>query len=268
MRKIALLIALLSAAALAPACAAVYPELSTPTHAPVEGQPLDPPPESVKWIELKGASVPRLTRDGRPWGALGSTEPSPYAVVFVNGQPIIRTDAEPKTFTPTWPNSKRGNFALERGDRIRVELWESRPVSDRPIGMRDVIFTGDLTDDNELHVRLEGGAEVTLKIEPARPVVGLGLRYELRGVDGVYVTQVVEHSPAGRAGVKPGDRIVALDGRSTNGMSEAEIRSLLNMQHPHGLALQLLRRDGSQLALSLKEGAIYALEGEEVARPQ
>jgi len=262
MRKIAFHIALLSAAALAPACAAVYPELATPTHTPVTGQHLEPPPESVKWIELKGASVPKLTRDGRPWGTLGSTEPSPYAIVFVNGQPIIRTDVEAKTLTPTWPGSKRGNFTLSRGDRIRVELWESRPVADRPIGVRELTFTGDLTDENELIVSLEGGAEVTLKVESARPVVGFGLSYELRGVDGVFVTRVIQHSPAGRAGIKPGDQIISIDGRPTSGMNEAEIRSLMNMQHPLGLALQLHRADGTAYALSLKDGAIYVLEGE------
>ena len=259
MRKIALVIAFLGATAFASACAAVYPELATPTHAPVTGQELEPPPETVKWIELKGASVPRLTRDGRPWGTGSKNAPSSYAIVFVNGQPIIRTQPEADTFAPTWPGSKRGNFALAKGDRIRIELWESRPVNDRPIGVREITFTGEVNDDNELTVLLDGGAEATLKIEPARPVVGLGFRYELRGIDGVFVTRVVEHSPAGRAGVKPGDQIVAIDGRPTHGMSEAEIRSLLNMHHPQGLALQLRRPDGSLVALSLKDGAIYEL---------
>lgn len=262
MRKNALVIALLGAVAFAPACAAVYPELATPVHAPLTGQELEPPPENVKWIALKGASVPRLTRDGRTWGTGGKTTPTAYAIVFVNGQPIIRTEPEADTFTPTWPSAKRGNFALTRGDRIRIELWESRPVSDRPIGVRDITFTGDVNDENELTVLLDGGAEVTLKIEPARPVVGMGFRYELRGVDGVFVTRVVEHSPAGRAGIKPGDQIVAIDGRPTHGMNEAEIRSLLNMHHPQGLALKLRRADGTQAALSLKDGAIYALEDE------
>lgn len=244
-------------------CAAVYPELKTPVHAPVEGQPLDPPPPSLKWIAVAGATVPKLTRDGRAWGAAFSNEPSPYAIVFVNGEPILRTEAEPNTFAPTWPSAPRGNFVLEEGDRIRVELWESRPVSDRPIGVRDVRFAkADLTDDAELIVPLEGGAELVLKIEAARPEVGLGFRYELRGLDGVFLTRVFELSPAGRAGLNVGDQVVAIDGRPTKGMSPAEIQSLLNMQHPAGFQLQLKRQDGSLIALTLKEGAIYSLYGE------
>lgn len=243
-------------------CAAVYPELATPTHPPVTGQPLDPPPSSLKWIAVQGATVPKLTRDGRSWGAIGSKEPSPYAIVFVNGEELLRTLPESNTFTPTWPGSPQGNFVLTEGDRLRVELWESRPMTDRPIGVRELSFTGELTDDNELIVGLDGGAELTLKVEPARPQVGLGFRYELRGVDAVYVTRVAKESPAGRAGIQAGDQIVAIDGRPTKGMSTGEIQSALNMQHPAGFVLQLRRADGSMVALTLKEGAIYSLYGE------
>lgn len=256
------LAALFLAGSFATGCAAVYPELKTPAHPPVAGQPLDPPPASLKWLSIQGASIPPVTRDGRSWGALGSSQPSSYVIVFVNGKPILRTETQADTFKPTWPGSPQGNFALAEGDKIRAELWESRPVSDRPIGVKDLTFTGELTDDNELIVPLEGGAEVVLKVEPARPVVGLGFRYELRGVDGVYVTRVQKESPAGRAGIRVSDQIVAIDGKPTKGMSTGEIQSLLNMQHPTGVVLQLHRNDGSLLALTIKEGAIYALYGE------
>lgn len=262
MRQNALLLAAFLAGSLSAACAAVYPELRTPTHAPAGGQVLDPPPASLKWISVEGATIPKLTRDGRSWGALGSQEPSSYAVVFVNGAELLRTKVESKTFNPTWPGSPEGNFILEEGDRLRVELWESRPMNDRPIGVRELTYAGELTDEHELAVSLDGGATLTLKIEPARPLVGLGFRYELRGEGSVYVTRVDEQSPAGRAGVRKGDRIVGIDGKPTKGMSTGEIQTLLNMQHPAGFQLQLGRADGAMVTLTLKEGAIYSLYGE------
>lgn len=231
-------------------------------HSPLEGQPLDPAPDSLKWISVEGATIPKLTRDGRTWGALGSQEPSSYAVVYVNGAELFRTKAESKSFSPTWPGSPEGNFVLALGDRLRVELWESRPMNDRPIGVREVGYTGDLTDENQLIVSLDGGAELVLKIEPARPLIGLGFRYEVRGVDGVVVTRVEAESPAGRAGIKKGDRIVAIDGKPTKGMALGEIQTLLNMQHPGGFQLQLGRADGSMVTLTLKEGAIYSMYGD------
>lgn len=240
-------------------CAAVYPELQTPSHAPVEGQPLDPPPASVKWIAISSATIPKLTRDGRSWDG-GSSGPSAYAIIFVNGEPILRTEPEARTFSPTWPSAPKGNFILEEGDRVRVELWESRPVNDRPIGVRELRFAKeDLTDEHELLVALDGGADVVLKVEAARAQVGLGFRYELRGLDGVYLTRVFALSPAGRAGLEVGDQIIAIDGRPTKGMTPPEIQSLLNMQHPGGFQLKLARKDGSLVALTLREGAIYSL---------
>lgn len=259
MRKIGSFSIVLLAMALGPGCAAVYPEIKTPTREPVVGQPLDPPPSSLKWVAIQGATVPRLTRDGRSWGALGSTEPSSYAIISVNGAELFRTGIEAKTFSPTWPDAPRGNFPLTKGDRLRVELWESRPMHDRPIGIRELVFDGQTTDDDELRVFLEGGAELVLKIAPAKALVGLGFRYELRGVDGVFITQVESESPAGRAGLRQGDRIVAIDAKPTKGMSTGEIRSLLNMNHPQGLVLQLGRADGSTVALTLKAGAVYSL---------
>jgi hypothetical protein len=249
--------------ALGAGCSVVYPEVQTPVRS-VDRRPLDPPPKDVMWISLKGASVPAETRDGRKWGNdLTGPKPDPYALLFLNGQLLIKTPAQPGTLNPSWPNAPAGNFRLRDGDRFRVELWDSGTLHDKPIGIKDI---GMLADD-EIQIAAEGGVEcdsgarVRIAFEPAHARVGLGFHYELR-IGESYVTRVYEESPAGRAGIKPGDRIMSLDGKLVADLKPTEVQSILNTPRLEGLAMTVQHPQGASVSVSLKEGAIYPLFSE------
>jgi len=252
---------LLLAAAVS-ACSAVYPEIQTPVRS-LDSRQVDPAPKEIVWIRLKGATVPSETRDGRKWGGdLSGHAPDPYALLFMNGKLLLRTPVQSSTLSPTWPVGPAGNFRLIDGDRFRVELWDSTTLHDHPIGVKEI---GSLNEEismaGEVDVECDTGARVRVAFEPAHGRLGLGFYYELR-VGEVYVTRVYEESPAGRAGIKPTDQILTLDGKPVDKMKPAEVQSILNTPHLDGLAMTI-RHTGSQPAqLSLREGSIYPLFSE------
>jgi S1-C subfamily serine protease len=69
--------------------------------------------------------------------------------------------------------------------------------------------------------------------------------------EGLLVETVVPDSPAYHAGLLPGDRIVAIDGQATNGLSPKEISELLSKRdEAHGIALKI-DRGGPLFAMSM-----------------
>ncbi len=74
------------------------------------------------------------------------------------------------------------------------------------------------------------------------------------GRHGVVVREVEPGSPAARAGVRPGDVVVAIDGRELRSREEFEARTA-GLAQGEDLRLDLLR-DGAELAVPLTAGAL------------
>jgi hypothetical protein len=239
-------------------CGAVYPEVRTPMVVP-GAQDLEPAPKDMRWIGFLRATVPPQTRDGRKWDATGNAAPDPYATLSLKGTVVIKTRTQSNTTSPTWPDAPAGNFRLRRGDRFRVELWDTNPLTDHPIGVKDgVSFEDDNVSNGKVEITFDTGAEIVIAVEPPRARYGMGFFYELR-VGETYVTRVYQESPASRAGIKAGDQIVTLDGQPVAKMKETQVQGVLNKPHLSGLPIELRHKDGSQIKLDLKDGAIYPL---------
>jgi hypothetical protein len=236
----------------------VYPELQTPLRAQGSRQ-VEAAPKDMFWIRIKGATIPPETRDGRRWGGdLTGHAPDPYALLLLNGKVLLKTPVQSSSLSPTWPDGPAGNFRLHEGDRFRVELWDSNTIHDRPIGIKDIgMLSEEILSTGEADVECDTGARVRVAFEPAHARIGLGFHYELR-VGEVFVTRVYEESPAGRAGMRPGDEVMSLDGKPVASLKPAEVQSTLNTPHSDALAI-VIRHPGStpSVSLSLKEGAVY-----------
>jgi hypothetical protein len=252
----------LSCAASILACSAVFPELQAPVRVPRPNE-VEPPPAGLKWLAFKGATVPEQTRDGRKWGSdLGKGGPDPYAILYVNGKPLLKTSTHANTLQPTWPDGPAGNFYIAPTDRFRVELWDSNPINDHPIGIKDIKEVSD--DDerrSEIDVECDTGARVKVAFEPAHSRLGLGFFYELR-VGEIVVTRVYKESPAARAGMKPGDQITMLDNKAVSEMKTGEVQSTINTPHLEGMPTKIRHPNGQEVVVTLKEGAIFPLFSE------
>ncbi len=250
-------------AVLVTGCPAVFPEIGTRLKvAPKDAALEPPPPETLVWIRFMGATVPEKTRDGRKWDQVLGSLPDPYAKLMVNGAELFRTTVQSDTLTPDWPDAPRGNFEIPRGAKLRVELWDSSPINDAPIGIRDFSRpSADELIDGKYRMELKGGGEITIAFEPAHPMFGLGFWFELRN-DSTFVTRFVEGGPAERAGLLKGDQILSIGGKKVAGMKPDEVRSVLNSAPVSGLDLEVRRPDGTTVTLNVKEGPIYPSYGE------
>jgi hypothetical protein len=248
-------------------CAAVFPELPTKfSKAPDLGTYDPPPPSDRLRLRVLSGKVPPKTRDGRDWDQTFGSKPHPYALILVNKKEVLRTDPQVDAYEPTWPDGPKGNFALAIGDKIEAQLWHDSTLSDTPIGVQERTLTADLVDIGEMRFELSGGGELVLELKPAEAIWGAGFWFELRN-DSVVVTRLVDGSPASRADLRPGDRIVSIDGKALVDLPLPERRSLLAAFPAKGYALALERKDGSTLQVELKEGPIYPLFSEYTRLP-
>lgn len=238
-------------------CGAIYPELGTRVEAPPTGVELQPPPPAgLRWVAFESAEVPAKTRDGRAWGRVQDSMPDPVARLFVNDVEILKTSAAPKTLTPTWADSKSGNFPISVGDKLRVEVWDNDPLQDRAIGRAEGRVSSEMVSEGRWRASFDMGGSVTLVIAPARARWGLGFWYELRQ-GGSGITRLLDNSPAARAGLKKGDTITVIGKTDVSQMTSDEVRSSMNSPPVEGLSLTVRHPDGSTLEAIVKAGPIY-----------
>lgn len=249
-------------------CGAVYPEVATPVRSVPQGREVSPePPPNLLYIVLEKAIIPRQTRDGRKWDAVGGAAPDPFAKVLVNGEEIIKTPIENNTLHPTWPDQVRANYQVEHGARVQLELWDSNPIHNDPICRKSIEFIHEKVGTGANEVLCDSGARILLRVDKARPQLGLGLFYEL-GSQKAAVTRVIRHSPAARAGLAKGTEIVSIQSQAVKQLDADQIRSLINANAPTGIQLSVKLPDGVQKQVEFKEGAIYPLVSEGVTFQQ
>jgi membrane-associated protease RseP (regulator of RpoE activity) len=243
-------------------CGAVYPEMKTPVRAPAAGTSADPPPPAdFYFITFAGAHVPPKTRDGRDW------VPNPFAKLLVEGKEILVTPTESANNWPRWQDQKHANYRIGDDDTVTIEVWDDGTVGDQPICMATVRDLHRIVEGGSNQIDCDSGARVWLNVEPAHAMLGVGFYYELGGQGGVQVTRVLGQSPAERAGIVPGDRIVAVQDEPVKGMDPLQVRSTVNSHVREGLNLDLLGKDGKKRRVSVKEGPIYPLDGDDLALP-
>jgi hypothetical protein len=243
------------------ACAAVYPEVSTPVKPVPAGRELvPPPPTDVLYIAIVQVEIPNRTRDGRHWdGAVGGL-PDPYAKVFLNDKELFHTPTQSDTLKPVWPDAPKTNYDVPKNAVLSIELWDDNPVHSVPICAQEFrdLHTAAV-EDGELVATCDGGARIRIDLKPAQAKFGLGFYYELRA-ESVAITRVMPLSPASRAGLKGGEEIVQVMARPVKRMTSAELRSLINAHAPQGLKMRV-RSGIDERELEIKEGPIY-IKGE------
>lgn len=239
-------------------CPAVYPELPTRMRKVLTEQALDPPPpDDMVWMKFISARVPERTRGGKTWSESFGKLPDPQAILFINGKEVMKTPAQSNTLEPTWPNGPKGNFKIGPEDKLRVELWDSNAISDKPIAVRDVGHPdSDAKLSRQIRIDFDVGGELILAFEPARAMLGLGLWYELR-TESCFISRMLEGSPAERAGIQAGDEVMKIGAADVKVMSPDDIRSAFNGVPSSGIALSIKHADGTLLNVTVKEGAIY-----------
>lgn len=233
----------------------VYPRRATPLttvmHAPVDRSTQ---PENLWQLQLLDAEIPRETRTGQSWDD-DKTGPDAYFVLVIKGRERWRTEVIPDNFAPKFP-SPSPNLEFDRNARVRLELWDKDGMSADPIGIYEGRALSELFIDTESTITLSGGATIRLRLRKPEPRAGTGIgEYELRP-SGALVRSVLPNSPASRAGLKPDDRIVAIDGKKLGNLAQQAADSALALASQNKSELSIERGE-TKKKLKLDNGYVW-----------
>jgi hypothetical protein len=222
-------------ALVATACA--FARYSTPLYPAPAGRAAstDVPPNMVT-LRILGAELPPTEISGLPWDDDGSP-PDAFFRLYIDGERVWESEVIENQLAPRWNAIAPRNVVIARSSRFRLELWDrDTAFSADPLGRleRDGL---PATAGSGALARLElERSVVSIQVDAPRAHEGLGLSVELRP-DALIVLSVEDFSPAARAGMRLGDRILAIGGaRIADGSSDlAMTRLSLAAERNYGL---------------------------------
>jgi hypothetical protein len=221
-----------------PAC--VYPRRTTsltavtgPSGGP--GQPAD-----AYAVTIVEAQVPTRGRGNRDWDD-GHGLPDPFVRIYRDDVLVFESRTISDTLHPVWNQALPRNLEIAPDAAIRIEVWDADAVGADPIGVyRGHGRPSNAIEGGDARLMLEGDATLTIRIDDPRAQRGVGIgAFEVRGSE-LYVVTVEPHSPAGRAGVHAGDRIVGIGGQSVSALGADAATSALSMASERQQSLSII----------------------------
>ncbi len=239
------LVSLLVAAAIAlPSCA--YPRRSTSlseVHT-TAGGPGEP--SNVYWMTIVSAQVNERNRGNSNWDE-GGGPPDPFVRVYRDDVLVFESSTQDNTITPTWNEALPRNIEIPPNAGFRLEVWDRDAVGADPIG----IYRGHGRPANALpgvdaRILLEGESYLTIHLDEPHAHRGIGITsFEVRGSELVIVS-LEPHSPAGRAGLVAGDRIVSIGGRTVGDLGSQGATGALSMAAERHQVLSVISANQSR----------------------
>ena len=233
-----------------------YPRRSTLVHAaPPSAEPADIP--SHLWsIRLVDALVPETKGGGLAWDSDG-TAPDPYLRLVIDGRVIWESPVQENTRKPHWNVTLPRNIYVPTHARFRIELWDQDTASSDPAGA--YTRTGlpeNALPDASARLSLDNTGGVNIVISNPKPSKGLGVEYEQRS-DALVVLRVEEFSPAARAGIKVGERVVSIGGARVSSMTGAKAASELSLSADRGATLIIADAKGKEREVTLDRDFLW-----------
>lgn len=215
-------------------------------------------PAHIYQLTIANAQVrPRKSGD-LPWDSDGEGRPDPFVRVYRGEELLFETEQVNDTLTPEWETTLPRNVRLPPDHRVRIEVWDSDNIGNDPVG----IYNGRGLPSNaaaggDARIMLEGGSWLTVRAEAPRPHRGVGIEeYEVRPGE-LVVQRVLPFSPAGRAGIEAGDRIVGIGDQRVADLNEAQAASALSMAANRQSQLTVKDADGRERQVDLDRGYVW-----------
>jgi len=167
--------------------------------------------------------------------------------------PVIENSRSPVEFDPT----QAANLTFDRSARLGLQLWDEDSVGADPIGVYQGKVLAEAILDSPLVVKLDSGASVTLRILPPKPMLGTGVDdYEIRP-GALYIVSVVPNSPASRAGLERGDKVIAIGGKTVKALGKEGAASALALAAQNEAELTV-QRGKAVRKVKLDKGFVWA----------
>lgn len=233
-----------------------YPRRTTLVHAaPASAEPVDTP--SGLWsIRLVEAQLPETKGGGLPWDSDG-TGPDPYIRLLIDDRIVWESPVQKNTLNPQWNVTLPRSVRVTGSNKFRIELWDEDTASADPAGT----FTHQGLPSNALpnaraRLSLDNLGTVTITVSAPKPYKGLGVTYEQRS-DALVVLAVEAFSPAARAGISVGDRIVAIGESRVEQLTAARAASDLSLAVDRGAVLTVADQRGRERQVNLDRGYLW-----------
>ncbi len=235
-----------------------YPQRSTIMHAaPRDAVKSDERPDDMWTIRIVDAELPEQKPGGLPWDSDG-TLPDPFVRILVNKRVIWESPVQENTRKPSWNFTLPRNVEIPDGAIFRIEVWDrDTAVSADPAGaiQREGLPENALPDA-PARLTLDNLGTVTMIASAPRAQQGVGLRFEVHP-DGLIVLDVERFSPAFRAGILKGDRIVAIGPQRVSELSGDEATSDLSLAGDRNSTLTIADQRGQERQVNLDKGFIW-----------
>lgn len=237
----------------------VYPRRGTsltPVRAERTTGTLDAPAHTWQ-LTVVGAHIrPRKSGD-LSWDADDGL-PDVYVRIFRDDELVFETPTIDDTLQPEWNATLPRNFRIPPSRRLRIEVWDRDTVGSDPVGIYHHSGLPDnAVPDADARIMLAGGSWLTLRVSAPRPHRGVGIdEYEVRP-DALVVVRVLPFSPAGRAGIEPGMRIVGIGEQRVSDLSAVQAASALSMAASRQEGLTVAGPDGMERYIELDRGYVW-----------
>ncbi|MCA9602573.1 MAG: PDZ domain-containing protein [Polyangiales bacterium] len=218
----------------------------------------DAPPD-VWQLKIRSARLPAQRPGSLAWDEDGSG-PDPYVRIYRGKNLVFESSVKSDTTEPSWNETLPKNIWLPRTEELRVEVWDRDGLNSDPVGVwRGTGLPATALEDADVRLSLSNDTVLEFRVERPVPHQGVGIRlYEAQN-DSLVVLEVIRHSPAGRAGIEPGDRIVEIGGRPVEELGPGGAASALSMAAQDHSALVVIRDDGQQRNVQLDDGYVWLL---------
>lgn len=233
-----------------------YPHRSTALGA--VGHPVDAQAPADLWqLRIVSASMPTRRPGNLAWDNDGSG-PDPYVRIYRGGERIFEGKVVRDSNAPTWNETLPKNVWLPRDKELRIEVWDQDDLESDPVGMwTNLGLPATALVDADARLGLTNETSLVIRVERPLPHRGVGVAgYEARN-DALIVGEVLPHSPASRAGIVVGDRIVDIGGKSVEELGPAGAASALSMAATEKKALVVESADGKRREVTLDNGYIW-----------
>ena len=213
-------------------------------------------PSGLWSIRLVDAVLPETKGGGLAWDS-DNTGPDPYLRLLVDGRVIWESPVQENTRRPQWNVTMPRNVYVPARSKFRIELWDEDTASSDPAGA----FTRTGLPENALpdasaRLSLDNMGSVTIVISKPKPSRGLGVTYEQRS-DALVLLEVNQFSPAARAGLKVGERVVGIGEARVSSLTAAKAASELSLSADRGATLIVADGNGKEREVTVDRDYLW-----------
>jgi len=216
-------------------------------------------PGDVYRFTAISATLNAQNRGATQWDDNGGL-PDPVLRVYRDDVLVWESGTVNDSIHPEWNEVAPRNIRVPSSARMRLEVWDRDELGGDPVGVwRGIGLPPNARAGVDARVLLEGESYVTIRIDAPQPHRGVGIRlFEVR--DGaLLVIEVEPFSPAARAEIVPGDRIVGIGSQSVGQLGANRASGALSMAAERQEALRILNERGQERTITLDRGYVWLI---------